>query len=63
MNIRAVPERLGHGFVARHVSQHAQLYLTVIRVNEKHSFPCAEEFAKLAPKLRADGNVLQIRLD
>ena len=55
-------EGLLHGAVVRDMRQHAQLDLTVIRVDEHPARARHEHFSDLAAKLRAHGDVLQIRL-
>ena len=55
-------ERLLHGLIVRDMGQHAQLDLAVVRVDKDAAVARHEHLADLAAELRADGDVLQVRV-
>ena len=62
MNVGAIQKRLLHGLIIRHMGQHPQLNLGVVRVYQKIPRPRFEELAQIAAQLGPHRDVLHIRL-
>ncbi len=62
MDVLAAAEGLDHRLLAGDVGQYAELDLAVVRGDQERPGGGAERPTDLHPELRADGNVLQIRI-
>ena len=62
MEVLAGAERLLHARIIRNVRQHAQLDLTVVRVDQHPAGARDEHAANFAAQLRAHRDILQIRV-
>ena len=62
VDVEARFERLLHRLVVRNMCQHAQLDLAVIRVDKDAAVAGYKHPADLAAELRADGNILKVRI-
>ena len=60
VDIHSVTERTLHGLVVRDMGQYTQLNLAVVRVHQHISGSRYEHFPDLRPKVRADGDILQV---
>jgi hypothetical protein len=56
-------EDLAQDVLARHMGEHPQLHLVVVRGQQAHALRGDEAAPHGAPDLGADGNVLEIRVD
>ena len=62
VNIRATVKSINHRLIFRHGRQHPQFNLGIVRVHQSAPGGGDEKLAHFPPQIRANGNVLQIRL-